>query len=59
MSGCILYSPVILFICIVLLPSAVQRKAVLGNAPGDSRHLPWKVTSLCGSLALSFQHSES
>ena len=79
----------------LLLPSAVQRKAVLGSAPGDiqspcspldlcgqgccvvlrsrsslvmvlgkntprifHRHLFWKVSSLCASLAVNFQHSE-
>ena len=86
----------------LLLSSAVQRKAVLGSAPGDirhtcpshlhlllficvardvasmlrsssslvmvlgqntprifRRHLFWKVSSLCASLAVSFQRSES
>ena len=82
----------------LLLPPAVQRKAVLGSAPGDirhtcpshlylrllicvardvlrnssslvivlgqntnrifCRHMFWKVSRLCASLAVSFQHSD-
>ena len=38
MSGPILYSLFPMFISMFLLPSVVQRKAILGNAPGDSRH---------------------
>ena len=38
MSGRILYSLFSMFISMFLLPSAFQRKAILGNAPGDSRH---------------------
>ena len=38
MSGPILYYLFPMFISMFLLPSAVQRKAILGNAPGDSRH---------------------